>query len=173
MTKPSKDGSPEHGPERSAFAKAAVSLSCIFVPGNRIAQSGSGGFPRNADLAEQLNRLAAALPAAVSFDASHVLDTSGRFAATCAMQKSTWSSQAVAELPHSPAFAKAGVYFDSTLATQSLSPEESPVFVTFARHANLPLWFFPIAFSFPATHLSQSGNSDAHGLLGLDWRAEV
>src|SRR5262249_52373952 len=127
-----------------------------FVPCNKDAQSGSTGFPVNADLAAQLKRLAAALPAAVSFAASHLLDSSGRLAATWVMQESTWSSQAVAELPQSPAFAKAAVYCDSTLATHSLRPEESPVFVALARHANLPLSLFPIAFSFPATHRSQS-----------------
>src|SRR5262249_23001094 len=139
MTRPSRDGSPEHGPERSAFAKAAVSLSSSFVPCNKDAQSGSTGFPVNADLAAQLKRLAEALPAAVSFAASHLLDSSGRLAATWVTQESTWSSQAVAELPQSPAFAKVAVYCDSTLATHSLRPEESPVFVTLARHANLPL----------------------------------
>src|SRR5262245_52157648 len=107
MIGPAKLGSPEHGPERSAFAKATVSLSCIFVPGSRMAQSGSTGCPPNADLAAQLKRLAEALPAAASFNASHLLGTSGRFAATCDTQESTWSSQAAAELPHSPAFAKA------------------------------------------------------------------
>src|SRR5262245_22173781 len=81
---------------------------------------------------------------------------SGRLAATCDTQESTLLSHAASELPHSPALAKAAAYFASTVATQSLNPEESPVLTTFARHANLPLSFFPIAFSFPATHLSQS-----------------
>src|SRR5262245_33519735 len=127
MTRPSVLGSPEHGREASAFMRAAVSLSWIFVPGSRMAQSASTGFPRDADLAEQLNRPVTALAAAFSFAASHLLGTSGRLSATCDTQESTRLSHAVSELPHSPAFVKATAYFDSALALQSLRPKESPV----------------------------------------------
>ena len=147
---------PEHGPEASAFVRAAVSFSWIFVPGSRMAQSGSTGLPRDADLAEQLKRPVTALAAAFSFAASHALGASGRMAATCDTQESALLSHAASELPHSPAFAMAIAYFDSALALQSLTPEESPVFATFARHASLPLSFLPIALSFAATHVSQS-----------------
>src|SRR5262249_54551765 len=143
MTAPSTPGSPpEQGPERSAPLNAAVSWSSILVPDSKKAQLGSIGRPRDADLAAQLKRPVVALAAAVSFDASHRLGTSGRLARTVDTQKSTLWSQVAAALPHSPAFANAAVYLASTLAVQSLSPEESPVLATFARHASLPLSFF-------------------------------
>ena len=148
MTKPSRAGRRSTGPS-VRLREGGRELVLDLVPGSRIAQSGSAGFPRDADLAEQLKRLAAALPAAFSFAASHVLGTSGRLAATCDTQESTLvlagRRRSSRTLP--PSRRRACTSTRPWRRSRS-APEESPVFATFARHASLPLSFFPIAFSF-------------------------